>query len=92
MKVLKRKTEIYQTNRAQTVNEKNGVIGLVTMFTPRVTVIKMSKIADIFYSLLMAPKNQSQFGQSISVHLKDLIAFFQKMVWLKDFGVTVVPC
>ena len=31
-------------DRAQTVNEKNGVICLVTMFTPRVTVIKMSQV------------------------------------------------
>ena len=32
-------------DRAQKVHEKNGVISLVTMFTHRVTVIKMSQMA-----------------------------------------------
>ena len=34
-----------QTDRAQTVDEKNGVRYWIIMFTARVTVIKMSKIA-----------------------------------------------
>ena len=36
------------TNRAENVDEKNGVICWVIMFTPRVIVIKMSKIAHFF--------------------------------------------
>ena len=36
--------------RAQRVNEKSGVICLVIMFTPRITVIKMSKAAHFFVS------------------------------------------
>ena len=52
---------------------KNGVIYLVIMFTPGVLVIKMLKVAHFFYFLLMPAKNQSQFGQNIYVHLKDII-------------------
>ena len=39
-------------DRAQRVDEENGIICLVVIFTPGVIVIKMSKIA------------QSQFGQN----------------------------
>ena len=42
-----------QTHRAQRVDEKNGVICLVIMLSPRVTVIKMSKMA---YFLATAKK------------------------------------
>ena len=61
------------TDKAQRVDEKNGVICLVIMFTPGVMVIKMSKMAHFLYFLLMPAKNQSKFGHSIYVHLKDLI-------------------
>ena len=61
------------TDRAQKVDEKIRVICLVIMFTTRVMVIKMSKMAHFLYFLLMPAKNQSQFGQNIDVHLKDLI-------------------
>ena len=37
----------------------------------------------------MTAKNQSQYGQNISVHLKYLTEFFQEMVWLREFGVIV---
>ena len=39
------------TDRAQRVDEKNGVIRLV-IFTPRVMVIKISKMADFMHFLL----------------------------------------
>ena len=52
------------TDRAQIVDKKNGVIDLV-MFTPRVTVIKMSIIAHFIYFLLNTAKNKSQFGKDI---------------------------
>ena len=41
-------------DRARRENEKNGVICLVIMFTSKVIIIKMSKMADFF--LLMAAK------------------------------------
>ena len=36
------------TDRSQGVGDKNGVICLVTMLTPRIMVIKMSKMAHFF--------------------------------------------
>ena len=51
--------------RTQRVDEKNGVICLVIMFTPNVIIIKMSKMALFLHFLLMAAKNQSQFVQTI---------------------------
>ena len=44
------------TDRAQRVDEKNGAICLVIMFTLRVTVIKMSQMAHFLHSLLMTAK------------------------------------
>ena len=61
------------TDRAQRVDEKNGVICLIIMFAPRVMVIKVSQMSHFLYFLLMPVKNQSQFGENIYVHLKDLI-------------------
>ena len=48
-------------DRAQRVDEKNGVIRLV-MFTPKVVVIKMSQMAHVMYFLLDLAKKQSLFG------------------------------
>ena len=54
------------TDSALRVNERNGVICLVIPFGPRVLVIKMSKMVDFLYILLMKAKiKQSQFGQNI---------------------------
>ena len=61
------------TDRAQRVDRNNGVICLVIMFAPRVMVIKVSQMSHFLYFLLMPVKNQSQFGENIYVHLKDLI-------------------
>ena len=46
-----------QSDRAQRVDEKNGVICLVVIFTLRVRVIKMSQIAHFVSFLLMEAKN-----------------------------------
>ena len=43
-------------DKIQRVDEKNGVICLVVMFTLRVMVIKMSKMAHLFYFLLITAK------------------------------------
>ena len=61
------------TDRAQRVDEKNGIICLVIMLASGVMVIKMSKMAHFLYFLLMPANNQSRFGENIYVHLKDLI-------------------
>ena len=53
---------VYRTQRAV---EKNYVIRLV-LFTPKVMVIRMSKMAHFMYFLLNTEKKkQSQFGQDI---------------------------
>ena len=60
-------------DRPQRVDDKNGVLCRVIMFTPGVMVIKTSKMAHFVYFLLIAAQNQSQFGQNSKIHLKDLI-------------------
>ena len=75
------------TDIARKVNEKNGVICLVSVYTPRVIVIKMSKMTNFLYFVLMAGINSHSLGKIyLSAHL---IEFFQKTVWLIVFGVTV---
>ena len=59
-------------DRAQRVDEKKRAICLINMFSPRVIVIRMSKMAHFLSFLLMTAKNQSQFGQNILEHLKDV--------------------
>ena len=49
-------------DRAQIVHEKNGVICLFIMFTPKVMVVKMPKMPHFLYFLLMATKIYSHFG------------------------------
>ena len=65
LKGLEMQKRIISTDRVQIVGEKNRVICLVIMFTPRFKVIKMSKVAHYLYFLLMTPENQSQFEQNI---------------------------
>ena len=43
-------------DRVQRVDEKNGVICLFIMFTFRVIVVKMSKMATVLYFWLMTAK------------------------------------
>ena len=52
------------TDRAQWIEEKYGIIRLV-MFTLRVMVFKMSKMANFMFFLLDTATYQSQFGQCI---------------------------
>ena len=52
------------TDRAQREDEKNGVIRLV-VFTSKVMVIKISKIAHFMYFLPDTLKYQAQFRQDI---------------------------
>ena len=77
---------------AQRVDEKNGAICLVIIFTPGVMVIKMSKMAHFLYFLQMTAKNQLQFGHNIWVHLKDLIQRFQKCYGLLDSELSLARC
>ena len=55
----------YINNRAQREDEKNGVIFLVIMFTPRVMSIEMFKMTQFLYIQLDDKKNYSQSGKNI---------------------------
>ena len=68
------------TGTAQRVDEKNRITFLVIMFTTGVMVIKISKKTHFLYFCW--------WQQKISHSLR-LTEFFQKMVWLIDFGATV---
>ena len=52
------------TDRAQGVDEKNGVVSLVVMFAPRVMVIEMSKMAHFLHFLLMPAKKSNTIWRS----------------------------
>ena len=52
-------------DRAQRIDEKNGVICLVIMFTPRVMVIKISKVADFLYFFLKTAKISHSLGKRL---------------------------
>ena len=60
------------TYRAQRVDEIKGVNCPRIMFTSGVTVIKTSNVAQ---------SHHSQFGHNIYMYLKEVIVFFQKIVW-----------
>ena len=62
IKFLKFKTKMYQ--RIDLKECMRGIIGRV-MFTPRVMVIKISKMTHFMYFLLDTAKYQSQSGQDI---------------------------
>ena len=83
-KVLKCEKWNISTDKAQRADEKNGVICLAVMFTPRVMVIRMSKIAHFCVFCWWQQKISTSFGKNI-LHLKDLFEFFQKMVWSSYF-------
>ena len=66
------------TNRAQRVHEKNGAICLVIMLTPRVIVIKLSKMAHFLYFLLLEAKNSHSLGKIFTCIWKTLFSSFRK--------------
>ena len=72
------------TNRAQRVDEKNGIICLVIVFTPGVMVIKMSKMAHFLYFQQTTGKNQSQFGQNTCIW-KIFVALSENALEFRDF-------
>ena len=58
------KKDIY-VKRLERVDEKNGVICLVIMFTSGDMVIKTSKMTQLLYFVLMTARNTSQFREII---------------------------
>ena len=53
------------TDKTKKLDEKNGAICLVIMFTLSFMFIKMLKMVYFLYFQLMTAKNSSQFGQNI---------------------------
>ena len=66
------------TDRAQQLDEKNGVICLVIMFTPRVMVFEMSKTAHCLYFLLIKPKISHSLGKIFKWTWKILLGSCRK--------------
>ena len=60
-------------DRAQWVDKKNRVIRLV-MFTSRVMVIKISKMADFMYFLLDAANMSPSWARYLSVSVRSYLA------------------
>ena len=80
---------VLQTVRALKVDEKNGVICLVSMFPSLVMVLKMLKIDQILHFYADVSKNSGQLVQFSLLQLKDLLLLFPKMVWFIGFWATV---
>ena len=72
---------ISQTVRAQKVDEKNGVICLISFFLSWVMVLKLPKIVHFWKFVLTSARNLNILKQFISIHLKDFIMLFQKIVF-----------
>ena len=69
-----------QRDRAEKVDEKNGIICLVSMFPCWTMVLKLSKKCSFWNSALTAARNLSLLKQFTYMQLKGLITHFQKMV------------
>ena len=82
LKVLKCKNEICRPIQLKELMN-NGVIFLVIMFTARIMVIKMSKMAHFLYLLLMTANNKVW-----AKYLKAPENFFKEWLWLTRFKVT----
>ena len=65
-------------NRAQSGDEKNGVICLFIMFTSKIIVIKMSRMADCFFCRWQ--QKNSGFGQ---MYMKNPTELFQEWYALR---------
>ena len=66
------------TDRAHRFDEKNWVVCLVIMLTPRFIVIKTSKIAHFLYSLLLAAKHYLPLSKIVKCIWNISFSFFRK--------------
>ena len=81
---------ILQTVRAEKVDEKNGLICVVSMFSFRVMVLKLSK--KVYFLQFCSDLSKfvvSLLKQFTYMHLKGLVIHFQKMVLCKLLWLTV---
>ena len=80
---------ILQTVRVENMDEKNGVICLVSMFISWVMVLKLSRKGIFCNFVLISAKTLSLWRQFAYMHLKVLIALFQKMICFLGVWTTV---
>ena len=75
------------TDKAQRVDEKNGVI----CFTRRVIVIRMSKMAPFFvFSADDGKKSVTVWAKYLStLYIWKILLNFQKMLWIIGFSATI---
>ena len=79
------------TYRAQRVDEKNDAICLV-MFTSKVMVIRMSKMAHLMYFLLNTEKNRPSLGKIFKCIWKVLFGPFTKYYGLWSSVLPLANC
>ena len=82
-------TKMNITNRVENMDEKNGVICLVSMFISWVMVLKLSRKGIFCNFVLISAKTLSLWRQFAYMHLKVLIALFQKMIYFLGVWTTV---
>ena len=69
-----------QADRAEKVNEKNGVFCVVFMFPSWVMILKLLKKVHFLNFVLTSEKSLSMLKQFTYMHLKRLVMSFQKML------------
>ena len=77
------------TDRAQRVGGKNGVICIVIMFTPRVMVIEMPKLANFLYFSADASKKLATVWTKYLCASETSYLALQKMLWIVGFWATL---
>ena len=82
-------SEMNITNRLEKVDEKNGVICLVSMLPSWVMVLKLSKKCIFCNSVLTSARNLNWLKQFTYKHLKGLVMPFQKFVLFVMLWLTV---
>ena len=83
-----------QTGRAEKLDEKSGVICVVSIFPSWLMILKLSEKVHFLNFVLTSAKNLSILKQFTYMHLKDLVTHFQKMLlftmlWLNVLKILV---
>ena len=79
--IFKYKNEYHRQLEFTKGRWKNAVVCLLSIFLSQVMVLKLSKIVHFCKFVLTSARNLNILKQFISMHPKDLIMFFQKIVF-----------
>ena len=85
--IFKYKTEYHK--KCSKNRWKNGIICQISFFASWVMVLKLPKIVHFCKFVLTSPRYLNLLKQFISIHLKDLIIFSQKVVFFIGVRATV---